>query len=86
MLLEDGKCEVFKSNARNPFPSNYRPELHVSEALGSEFLSRYLQLVGILHWDFAIGRIDFFHETLLLSQYQANPRVCNFEALRHIFS
>ena len=24
-IIEGGKCEVFKSNDRNPLPSNYRP-------------------------------------------------------------
>ena len=74
MLLEDGKFEILKYNARNPFPYSYRPELDVTEELGPELLSQYLHLVGILSWAIELGRIDTFHETLLMLQYNDNPQ------------
>ena len=45
---EDGEGYVLKSNAKNPFPSGYRPELDVTDELGDELASRYLQLIGYL--------------------------------------
>ena len=86
VLREDGKGETLKSNARNPLPTNYRPELDVTEELGPELLSRYLQLVGILRWAEELGRIDIFHECSIMSQYQANPRAGHLQALYHIFA
>ena len=86
MLLEDAKCEVLKTNARNPLPSNYRQDLDVTEDLGPELLSEYLQIVGILCGVIELGRIDIFHETLLLSKYQADLRVVHLEYLHRIFA
>ena len=86
LLNEDGRGEVLKSNARNPLPTKYRPELDVTDELGPDMLSRYLQLIGILRWAIELGRVDIFFETSLLSQYQANPRIGHLEALYHIFA
>ena len=49
-------------------------------------LFRYLQLVGILRWAIEIRRIDIFHETSLMFQYQANPWIGRLEVLYHIFA
>ena len=49
-------------------------------------LSRYLHLVGILSWAIDILRIDIFHETSMMSQYQVNPWIGQFEVIYHIFS
>jgi hypothetical protein len=35
-LEEDGEGYVLKNKVKNPFPMNYRPELDVSDELGSE--------------------------------------------------
>jgi hypothetical protein len=86
LLEEDGEGYVLKSNARNPFPTGYKPEINVTEELDSTLSSRYLQLIGILRWAVEIGRIDIFLETSLLSQYQAQPRFGHLEAVYHIFA
>ena len=86
LLLEDGKCEVLKYTSRNPFPSNSRPDLDVTEELVPELLSWYLQLVGILRWDIELGRIDIFHETSLMSQYHTNTSIGHLEVLYHILA
>jgi hypothetical protein len=65
---------------------NYQPELDVSNELGPELSSRYLQLIGIAQWAIELGRIDIHHEVSLLSQYQANPRVGHLKALYHVFA
>jgi hypothetical protein len=47
LLAEDGEGYVLKNKAKNPFPMNYQPELDVSNELGLELSSPYLQLIGI---------------------------------------
>jgi hypothetical protein len=86
LLAEDGEGYVLKNKAKNPFPMNYQPKLDVSNELGLELSSRYLQLIGIARWAIELGRIDIHHEVSLLSQYQANPRVGHLEALYHVFA
>ena len=73
LLQEDGDGYVLKSNARNPFPTGYKPEVDVTDELDQTLASRFMQLIGILRWAVEIGRIDIYLETSLLSQYQANP-------------
>jgi hypothetical protein len=58
LLSEDGEGYVLKTKVKNPFPTNYKPELDVTEELEPELASRYMQLIGILHWTVEIGRID----------------------------
>ena len=86
LLVEDGDQYTLKNNARNPFPTDYKPELDVSDELSPTLVSRFLQLIGIARWAVEIGRIDIYHEISLLSQYQANPRIGHLEALYHVFA
>jgi hypothetical protein len=58
----------------------------VSNELGPELSSHYLQLIGIAQWAIELGRINIHHEVSLLSQYQVNPRVGHLEALYHVFA
>ena len=85
LLEEDGEGYVLKSNAKNPTPTNYKPELDVTDALGPELASRYLQLIGIARWAIELGRIDISYPVSTLSSYQANPREGHLEALYHVF-
>jgi hypothetical protein len=48
LLEEDGEGYVLKSNAKNPFPTGYKPEIDVTEELDHTLASRYMQLIGIL--------------------------------------
>ena len=74
------------SKAKNPFPSNYRPEVDITAELDSDLTPRYLQLIGMLRWAVELGRLDIMLEVSLLSQYQASPRVGHLDALYHIFA
>jgi hypothetical protein len=47
LLAEDGEGYVLKNKVKNPFPMNYQPELDVSNELGPELSSCYLQLISI---------------------------------------
>ena len=75
LLEEDGEgyC-ILKSNVCNPFPTGYKLEIDVTEELNQKLASRYMQLIGILHWAMEIGQINIFLEVSLLSQYQANQK------------
>ncbi len=86
LFEEDGEGYVLKSNVKNPLPSGYKPELDITDELGAELASRYLQLIGIARWAVELGRIDIFLEVSTLSQYQANPRIGHLEALYHCFA
>ena len=86
MLQDDGEGAELRKKAANPFPSNYKPELDVTEELEGDLASRYLQLIGILRWAIELGRIDIFHEVAIMSQYQASPRIGHLETLYHIFA
>jgi hypothetical protein len=83
---EDGEGYVLKNKVKNPFPANYKPELDVSDELGLELSSRYLQLIGIARWAIELGCINIYLEISLLSQYQVNLRVGHLEALYHVFA
>jgi hypothetical protein len=48
LLEEDGEGYILKSNARNPFPTGYKPEIDVMEELDQTLASQYMQLIGIL--------------------------------------
>jgi hypothetical protein len=43
LLAEDREGYVLKNKTRNPFPKNYQPKLDVSDELGPELSSCYLQ-------------------------------------------
>ena len=47
LLEEDGQGYVLKNNGKNPFPSNYRPELDVMDKSGEGLASQYIQLIGV---------------------------------------
>ena len=54
---------------------NYRPELDTTEPCDDDLISLYQNLIGILRWTCELGRVDILHETSLLSQYLAQPRL-----------
>jgi hypothetical protein len=87
LLREEGKeLRTTKQQGQTPLPNNYKPELDQSHELSSTLISRYLQLIGILHWAVELGRIDIAVETAIMSQYSASPREGHIEAVYHIFA
>jgi hypothetical protein len=86
LFEEDGEGYSLKNKVKNPFPSNYRPEIDVTDELASTLATRFMQLIGILRWAIELGRIDIFYEVSALSQYQANPCMGHLEAAYHIFA
>ena len=87
LIAEDDPEAKLKSSARNPFPTEYKPELDVTSELNEELGSRFLQLVGILRWTIEeLGRLDIYVELSQLSQHQALTRWGHLEAINHIFA
>jgi hypothetical protein len=86
LFEEDGKGYSLKNEVKNPFPSNYWPEIDVTNELASTPATRFMQLIGILRWAIKLGRINIFYEVSALSQYQANPRMGHLEVAYHIFA
>ena len=70
LFNDDGRqWRVTKTSGKQPLPSSYRPELEQSDELGTELMSRYLQLIGILRWSVELECIDIFCEVAMMSQY-----------------
>jgi hypothetical protein len=46
-LFEEDEGYVLKKKVKNPLPLNYKPELGMSDELGLELSSWYLQLIRI---------------------------------------
>ena len=89
LFVEDGEGFSLKNNVKNPFPTGYWPELDVSEELGPDLASCFMQLIGILQWVVKLGWIDIFFEVSSLSQYQPGvPETWRWhlEAAYHIFA
>jgi hypothetical protein len=86
ILLEEGReLKSGKRNHKGPLPPGYKPELDITKELDAEKVQRYQQLIGILRWAVELGRVDIAIEVAILSQYQANPREGQLEALYLIF-
>ncbi len=64
LLEEDGDEKRLRTTARTPFPSNYRPELDITQELGPEMASEYMQLIGIARWAVELGPLDIYNEYL----------------------
>ncbi len=75
--LEDEKAPPLhtygKKSGERPYPLSYRPEIDITLLLGDELTTRYMQLIGILHWGVEIGRLDIITEVSVLSQHQCSP-------------
>ena len=54
--------EVFGNKyGQKHFLVSYRTKVYVSTLLGDNIHRRYLELIGVMNWDFEIGRIDSFN-------------------------
>lgn len=69
-----------------PLPSNYRPELDVTEELKGDELSYYHSQIGILRWIVELGRIDIITEVSCLASCLALPRRGHLEAVFHVYA
>ena len=65
--------------------SGYRLETDTSTKLKSEGVTQYQEMVGVLRWEFDLGRIDIFLETALISTYLDLPCREHLEQAFHVF-
>ena len=80
------KNQKLYTKAVTPMSLSYVPELDVTTELGTEDITMFQELIGVLRWAIELGRVDILHETSILSQYQAAPRKGHLEQLLHIFA
>ena len=50
------------TQADNPFPTTYEPELDVSDPLDPTHASFYSHIIGVMRWMVEIGRVDIATE------------------------
>ena len=74
-----------KTSGKQLLPSNYRPELELSDELNPEFISRYLPLIIFVQWAVKLGRINILFEVAIMLQYLASPQIGNLKVLYNIF-
>lgn len=76
--MKDHKIEfsTSKKGKYSPFTSpSYRPELDFTNMRDEDLVTVYQNIIGIYRLTRELGRIDILHETLLPSQYLAQPRM-----------
>ena len=72
LLSEDNReLNINNQPHKGPLAYGYKPKLDVMDECGSEHLSWFHKLIGILRWAVDLGRVDIQIEVALLSQYQA---------------
>eukprot|EP00978_Attheya_sp_CCMP212_P013954 scaffold35295_cov60-Attheya_sp.AAC.1 len=71
-------------SAPTAFVKDYRPELDISEELGSEEASYYQSQIGILRWMIELGRVDIITEVSMLASQMAMPRRGHLEIIFRI--
>ena len=68
----DGKYSLLKE-ADTPFVYHYRPEVDISNPLGSYMASYYQSIIGIMRWMIELGRDDIATEVYVMSSHNAYP-------------
>ena len=75
-----------KKTGESPFNhAKYRPELDASDYCNEDMHTVYQNFIRMLRWMCELGRIDILHETSILSQYLAAPRMGHLKQAIHIF-
>ena len=72
------------NKAVTPMSSGYRPEIDTSDELGTDDITFFQEIIGILRWMIELGRVDILFEVSLLSSYQASPRLGHLLQALHI--
>ena len=75
-----------KTKVSSMLPTDWKPELDVSEELDSETGSYYQQQVGVLRWLVELGRWDIVREVSALAAHSALPREGHLGGVLHLFA
>ncbi len=81
-LAQDNR--VLKKN-KQPFSTDYYPELDDTALLNDEETNYYQSQVSILRWMIELGRLDIYVHVALLSSYLVQPRRGHLEAIYNIY-
>ena len=75
-----------RKGMNTPFSNqDYRPKLDCSGLCNHNLSTIFQNLIGILRWICELGRVDILHETSILSQYLAQPRMGHLTQCLNIF-
>ena len=72
------------SRAGTTVSMGYQPELDSSLELNQDGITTFQELIGILWWEFDIGRVGILKEMYKLSSYQASPRKRHMKQIYHL--
>jgi hypothetical protein len=72
------------TQADNPFPTTYEPEMDISEPLDPTHASFYSHIIGVMRWMVEIGRVDIATEVSLLSSHLAYPWIGHLLTALHV--
>ena len=72
------------TKAKNPYPSEYHPELDESPEYNDSDIRFCHEMVEMLRWAVEFGRVDIFLEVSLISSYMTCPRIIHMKILIHI--
>ncbi len=78
--------EHLKTRTACVFPSDWKPELDVTDLLEDEDASYFQQQIGVLRWMVELGRVDILTEISMLAAYSAAPRQGHLAAILHIYA
>jgi hypothetical protein len=85
--LEKNYDKKLPRRVSGPLPTNYCPELDITEELVGDELSYYhSQILGILRWTVELGRIDIIAEVSCLASCLALPRKGHLAAVFYLFA
>ena len=86
VLLSLTYSSTRRKGMNTPFSNqDYRPKLDCSGLCDHNLSTIFQNLVGILRWICELGRVDILHETSILSQYLAQPRMGHLTQCLNIF-
>ena len=74
-----------KSKVHTPLPVGYKPELDVSEELGTTLHSVYQQMIGVSRLKCELGHVDVLHEASLMSAYMVQSHEKHLEMMYGMF-
>ena len=89
--VENVEHKIAKNNYRLPYrcdtpmATTYHPSEDVTKEMNAEGLQVYQELIGILRWEFDIGRVDILLEVYLLSSQLALPCVGHLQSVYRVF-
>ena len=79
-----GRSDMHLPKCRTPMSTSYHPSEDSTKELNVEGVQFYQELIGILQWAVAIGRVNILLEVSLLSSHLALPIIGHLQAVYHI--